>query len=140
MQRRPPKTQKEKQFVAAYLSNGAHGTEAALATYNCTRSQNPRKTASVIASQNLLKLSIGDAFTQAGLTTQKLALEITRIALAATKRDPVTHALIPDNESRLKALKLATDLMNVRPDPKQDTLDECRSYVKQQGEAYGFKN
>lgn len=138
--RRPPVTKKESVFVTEYLSNGGNGTEAALAAYDCSGSKDPRKTASVIAAQNLVRLRIGDAFEQAGLTTQRLATEVTRIALGATKRDVLTEALIPDNDARLRALKIAADLMGVRQDPKQVQRDDYSLFVSQQRQKYGFQD
>ena len=138
--RRIPKTAKEINFVAEYLANGGNGTEAALKAYNCTNSCNPKKTASVIASGVLGRVRISDAFEQSGLSTQRLATEVTRIALGATKRDTVTEALIPDNDARLRALKIAADLMGVRQDPKQVQRDDYASFVIQQRQEYGFED
>ena len=138
--RRIPKAAKEINFVAEYLANGGNGTKAALKAYDCSNSNDPKKTASVIASGVLGRFRISDAFEQSGLSTQRLATEVTRIALGATKRDAVTEALIPDNDARLRALKSVADLMGVRQDPKKAQRDDYFSFVRLQRQEYGFED
>jgi hypothetical protein len=112
-EKRAPRTPKECQFMAEYLSNGGNGTQAALAAYDCSGSRSPERTASVIAAENLGKLSISDALEAAGLGTKELAGNLARIALEATRTDPFTGKQVPDNAVQLQAMRLAAGLMGL---------------------------
>lgn len=100
--KRPPKTLKEKKFVQEYLKTG-NATEAASRSYLVKN----RNVAKVIGAQNLTKLNFTDYFDQLGLDDQSLVGSLIE-ATHATRYSYDQEA--PDWNNRLKALELCMRL------------------------------
>lgn len=142
MDKRPPKTIKEKKFVKAYLKSG-NGTQAALEAYDTTSP----KIAGVIASQNLSRLSISDIMERMGITDDRLmqvldeGLEATRSVSPTTGKpsdeQSVEFVDIPDYQTRHKYLETGLKLKDKFPSTKvdstinfSDVVDKANKYVK----------
>lgn len=125
MTKRPPKTIKEKKFVKEYLKTG-NGTEAALSAYDTK----DRKSASVIATENLAKLSIADIMDQMGITDERLmqvlddGLNASRTISTIGGREAngatVDFVDVPDFISRHKYLETGLKLKDKFPSSKID--------------------
>lgn len=106
-------TLKQRKFVRALIRTQSP-TEAAMQSYNCK----DRVVATVIASQNLIKLNIQmvDLMNRMGLDTERDIKDLTRLREAKTTKHfahegkIVDQADIDDNNTQLKALELSLKL------------------------------
>ena len=125
-QKRPPRTLKERKFTEVYFANGGNGTEAALIAYDCKSSKIPKRTASVIAAQNLARLSFDELFYAVGLDDVTIASQISNIATSATKAALTGNGIVevPDYRARLEALRLALGVQGKLTSPQKTCSDE----------------
>lgn len=103
MQKRPPKTIKEKKFVKEYIKTG-NATEAAARVYDVIN----RESAGAIGGENLRKLTIVEIMEQNGLTDEKITKTLND-GMDATEID-ITGKEVPVWTARLKATELASKI------------------------------
>lgn len=101
MAKKPKLTVKEEKFVAAYIKNGGHGTEAALEAYD-TESRN---TAAVAASKNLRKPAVEEAI-RAEMKRQGITLEKVISPVAKGLEDEDIKVQLSAHDRAIKLLGL----------------------------------
>jgi len=117
-------TSKQRAFAHAYLETGGNGREAALQAYNCSSPES----ASVLAHKALnnpkvvaylnyhfLKHDMPDAVVE----TLKESLSATTIVKLGRE-----YRKVPDYTARLKAVDQFAKIMDLYPDPKDETPSE----------------
>ena len=119
--KRAPKTIKERKWLKEYIKSG-NGTQSAMKIYNC----NNEKTASVIGSENLAKLSIENAMRAEGISDHAL-VETLKDGLLASKgfrikvsKDKFEIKHEPDHPTRHKYLETGLRLKGHGPNAKID--------------------
>lgn len=138
----PKLTYKQAKFVKA-KAEGKTGTEAAVIAYGVDE-----KTASVMASQNLGKLSIQEAvekeMAKQGLTIEAIITPV-REALTAEKvsivgnGDEAMAEITPDHTTRLSAVKIAAQFMGVgKGEVGQSPSVHFHNHTENKGSGYGF--
>lgn len=118
-----PTTNKQRKFIRELIRT-FEPTEAAMRSYNCK----DRKTARVIASQNLTKLNIqmSELMDTMGLNTEKDIEDLKRLREATITKHftfqgrIVDEAEYEDNGTRLKALELTCKLKGLIKDNNID--------------------
>lgn len=116
-------TLKQRGFVKEYIETKGNGTEAVLRVYDTK----DRNTAHVIASENLLKPTVktmmAEALEKAGLTKEKISKGIEE-ASKATNPIIIDGEIVneyPAHDTRLKAHRLAAELIDAFPAKKHET-------------------
>ena len=106
-------TPKQKAFVAEYVKNKGNGTKAALQVYDT----DSEKSASVIAAQNLGKVSVRDELSRLmkeSDVTPKRTLRVVSDGMSATKGNGE-----PDHPTRLRAADMSAKLNGLYPNKNQ---------------------
>lgn len=131
-------TAKQAKFVKA-KAEGKTGTAAAMEAYGVDY-----KSASVIASTNLKKVSIQQAlhaeFEKQGITLERIvrpisdALDATKIVTSPTEPDKE----IADHPTRLKASNMAAQFLGINKQPAVEGGIHFHQHVEGKKSEYGF--